>query len=168
MLKSAKLTAEWEHRLGEIERGKLTDSEFMKDIADMTVKLVSEHSAPVEEYKTLFAAAVPENNSVTKGDGNIGGCPRCESGVTESAKGFFCSNRMCKFVLWKDNRFFSAKKKTITKTIAAALLKEGRIFMPGLYSSKTGKTYDATIVMEDTGDKYVNFKLDFQKGSDSK
>ena len=161
MLKSAKLTAEWEHRLGEIEQGKLSDSEFMDGIAHMTRSLVSEHSQPIEEYRTLFVRAAPENNSVTKGDGNIGGCPRCTSSVIEKHKGFFCSNSACTFALWKDNRFFSAKKKTITKTIAAALLKEGRIFMPRLYSSKTGKTYDATIVMEDTGDKYVNFKLDF-------
>ena len=167
MLKSAKLTAEWEHRLGEIERGKLTDSEFMKDIADMTVKLVSEHSAPVEEYKTLFAAAVPENNSVTKGDGNIGGCPRCESGVTESAKGFFCSDRICRFALWKDNRFFSAKGKKLDKKTAAALLREGRVFFSDLRSEKTGKTYAAAILLEDTGEK-VNFKLDFEKGRDRK
>jgi len=153
-VKSAKLTAEWEHRLGEIERGTLSDSVFMEDIAEMTRSIVRDHSEPIDEYKALFATAVPEGKS-------IGDCPRCTSAVIESQKGFFCSNRACAFAFWKDNRFFATKKKTITKTIATALLKEGRIFMSGLHSSKTGKTYDATIVLDDTGDKYVNFKLEF-------
>ena len=79
----------------------------------------------------------------------------------EGKKGFFCGNRECSFALWKDNRFFSSKKKSITKSVAAALLKEGRISMSGLYSEKTGRTYDAEVILDDTGGKYVNFKLEF-------
>lgn len=82
--------------------------------------------------------------------------------MTESKKGFFCSGRDCRFALWRDNKFFAAKKKEITKPIAAALLTEGRVFIKGLYSEKTGKTYDATVVVEDTG-RYANFKLDFER-----
>lgn len=37
----------------------------------------------------------------------------------------------------------------------------GCISISGLYSEKTGKTYDAVVVLDDTGDKYVNFKLEF-------
>ena len=46
-----------------------------------------------------------------------------------------------------------------------ALLKEGCTHVTDLYSEKTGKTYDATVVLEDDG-KYANFKLAFdrQKG----
>lgn len=154
VIKSPKLTAEWEHQLSDIERGVLSDSVFMQDIADMTRKLVSEHSSPDEKYKPLFGA-------VSQGK-SIGKCPRCGSDVTENPKGFCCSDRGCDFALWKDNRFFSAKKKTITKSIAAALLKEGRIFISGLYSEKTNKTYDATVVIDDSGGKYVNFKLEFE------
>ena len=40
-------------------------------------------------------------------------------------------------------------------------MKEGRVSMSGLYSEKTGKTYDAVVLLDDTGDKYVNFKLEF-------
>ena len=65
------------------------------------------------------------------------------------------------FALWKDNRFFSDKKKTLTKATVVQLLKHGKVKMKGLYSSKTGKTYDAVVVMEDTGGKYVNFRLEF-------
>jgi len=82
--------------------------------------------------------------------------------VTESRKGFFCSGSGCKFALWRDNKFFTDKKKEITKTIAAALLTDGRVFVKELYSEKTGKTYDATVVLEDTG-QYANFKLDFDR-----
>ena len=91
----------------------------------------------------------------------MGVCPRCGAPVYEGKKGFFCDNRECSFALWKDNRFFSSKKKSITKSVAAALLKEGRISMSGLYSEKTGKTYDAEVILDDTGGKYVNFKLEF-------
>lgn len=79
----------------------------------------------------------------------------------EGKKGFFCDNRDCSFALWKDNKFFSSKKKTITKSVAAALLKEGRVFISGLYSEKTGRNYDAEVILDDTGGKYVNFKLEF-------
>lgn len=156
-LKSAKLTADWEHRLSEIERGTLSDAEFMEDIAGMTRSLVAEHSAPDERYTSLFASAAQGKE--------IGKCPRCSCAVVERPKGFICSNRGCGFALWKDNRFFATKKKTLTKQTAVALLKEGRIFMSDLYSEKTGKTYDATIVLDDSGGKYVNFKLDFERSN---
>ena len=91
----------------------------------------------------------------------VGACPRCGGTVYEDKKGFFCDNRDCAFALWKDNKFFSGKKKSITKSVAAALLKEGRVSMSGLYSEKTGKTYDAVVLLDDTGGKYVNFKLEF-------
>jgi len=154
-VKSPALTAEWENMLKQIERDEISDSRFMADIAAMTQGLVTEHSAPLEQYKNLFASA-------SQGE-TVGVCPRCGSSVRESAKGFFCESRSCGFALWKNNRFFTAKKKTLTKGIATALLKDGRAGMTGLYSEKTGKTYNATIVLDDTGGKYVNFKLDFGK-----
>ena len=80
----------------------------------------------------------------------------CESSSYDESK-----DESCAFALWKENRFFSSKKKTITKTVAAALLKDGRVSMSGLFSEKTGKTYDAVVVLDDTGEKYVNFKLEF-------
>ena len=67
----------------------------------------------------------------------------------------------CTIYILAPNKFFTGKKKTLTKTVAAALLKEGRVSMSGLYSEKTGRTYDAVVVLDDTGGKYVNFKLEF-------
>lgn len=154
-IKSPLLTAEWESRLKQVEHGEISAESFMDGIAAMNRELIQAHTAPEEQFTGLFAKAGEKNREA------VGVCPRCGASVYEGQKGFFCENRDCAFALWKDNRFFSAKKKSITKTVAAALLKEGHISMSGLYSEKTGKTYDAVVVLDDTGGKYVNFKLEF-------
>ena len=154
-IKSPTLTAEWESMLKQVERGELAAGSFMEQIADMSRTLVKEHTAPEERFVGLFPDAKKNKREA------VGTCPRCGASVYEGKKGFFCDNQDCAFVLWKDNKFFSGKKKSITKSVAAALLKEGRVSMSGLYSEKTGKTYDAMVLLDDTGGKYVNFKLEF-------
>ena len=154
-IKSPILTAEWESMLKQVEHGELSATSFMDQIADMSRTLVKEHTAPEERFADLFPSSKGTVHEA------VGVCPRCGAPVYEGKKGFFCGNRECSFALWKDNRFFSSKKKSITKSVAAALLKEGRISMSGLYSEKTGRTYDAEVILDDTGGKYVNFKLEF-------
>ena len=154
-IKSPILTAEWESMLKQVEHGELSAISFMDQIADMSRTLVKEHTAPEKRFANLFPSSRKTAHEA------VGVCPRCGAPVYEGKKGFFCDNRECSFALWKDNRFFSSKKKSITKSVAAALLKEGRISMSGLYSEKTGKTYDAEVILDDTGGKYVNFKLEF-------
>ena len=154
-IKSPILTAEWESMLKQVEHGELSATSFMDQIADMSRTLVKEHTAPEKCFADLFPSSRETAHEA------VGLCPRCGAPVYEGKKGFFCDNRECSFALWKDNRFFSSKKKSITKSVAAALLKEGRISMSGLYSEKTGKTYDAEVILDDTGGKYVNFKLEF-------
>ena len=154
-IKSPILTAEWESMLKQVEHGELSATSFMDQIADMSRTLVKEHTAPEERFADLFPSSKGTVHEA------VGVCPRCGAPVYEGKKSFFCDNRECSFALWKDNRFFSSKKKSITKSVAAALLKEGRISMSGLYSEKTGKTYDAEVILDDTGGKYVNFKLEF-------
>ena len=149
-LQSPLLTAEWEQKLKQIEKGELESTLFLEEIMEMIRGLV-QSSHPVPESSVLFAEE-------TK---SIGVCPRCGNMVVERPKGFLCSNRACRFALWRQNPFFAAKKKELTAAIASALLKEGRAFVKGLYSPKTGKTYDATIVLDDSGGQYVNFKLEF-------
>lgn len=149
-LQSPLLTAEWEQKLKQIERGEIEPGAFMEEITDMVRSLVR-HECPVPESSVLFAEE-------TK---SIGVCPRCGNMVVERTKGFLCSNRACRFALWRQNPFFAAKKKELTAAIASTLLKEERVFVKGLYSPKTGKTYDATIVLDDSGGQYVNFKLEF-------
>ena len=152
-LQSPLLTAEWEYRLQQVERGELSPDEFMTGIADMLTELV-------KTYKAISGAEVlfPSGREV------IGKCPRCGSDVTESKKGFFCEKNDCRFGLWRDNKFFAAKRAALTKKVAAALLADGRVKLTGLYSEKTGGTYDATAVLEDTGES-VRFRLEFDKGA---
>ena len=116
-IKSPTLTAEWESMLKQVERGELAAESFMEQIADMSRTLVKEHTAPEERFTGLLPDA---KNS---GREAVGTCPRCGGTVYEGKKGFFCDNRDCSFALWKDNKFFSGKKKSITKSVAAALLK---------------------------------------------
>lgn len=154
-IKSPMLTAEWESMLKQVERGEVPAKDFMDGIADMSRALVKAHTAPEECFAGLFPDAKKNGREA------VGTCPRCGGTVYEGKKGFFCDNQSCSFALWKDNKFFSGKKKSITKSVAAALLKEGRVSMSGLYSEKTGRNYDAVVLLDDTGGKYVNFKLEF-------
>lgn len=156
-LQSPLLTAEWEQKLKQIEKGELEPTLFLQEITEMVRGLV-QSCHPVPESSVLFAEE-------TK---SIGVCPRCGSMVVERFKGFLCSNRNCRFALWRQNPFFAAKKKELTAAIASTLLKEGRVFVKGLYSPKTGKTYDATIVLDDSGGQYVNFKLEFPQKKSNK
>ena len=151
-LQSPLLTAEWEHRLGEVERGTLDPEDFMDGIASLVTELVGTYQ-PVSGWEVLF----PSNKE------RIGTCPRCGSAVIESKKGFFCESPNCRFVLWKDSKFFSAKKKALTKSVAASLLKDGQVKLKGCWSEKTGKTYDATVILEDDGER-ANYKLVFNNG----
>ena len=149
-LQSPLLTAEWEQKLKQIEKGELESTLFLEEIMEMIRGLV-QSSHPVPESSVLFAEE-------TK---SIGVCPRCGNMVVERPKGFLCSNRDCRFALWRQNPFFASKKKELTAAIATTLLKEERVFVKGLYSPKTGKTYDAAIVLDDSGGQYVNLKLEF-------
>ena len=151
-LQSPLLTADWEYRLGQVERGELSPEDFMEGIAAMVKELVNTYQ-PVPGADVLF----PSDREA------VGPCPRCGGAVGENKKGFFCENRECRFVLWKDSKFFTAKKKALTKTIAAALLNKGRVKLTGCFSEKTGKTYDATVVLEDDGAR-ANYKLVFDHG----
>ena len=148
-LQSPLLTAEWEYRLGEIERGELSPEEFLSGIYAMLRELAATYQV-IKGTEYLFS---PPREAV-------GRCPRCGGEVTESQKGFFCQSETCRFAIWKDSKWWIAKKKQPTKAIVAALLKDGRARLTGCYSEKTGKTYDADVLLEDTGE-YVNFKLDF-------
>ncbi|WP_395548426.1 MULTISPECIES: hypothetical protein [unclassified Lacrimispora] len=129
-----------------------TKTAFLQGICDMIESLVQAYEV-IKGADVLFPSKVE----------SIGICPRCGSNVAENKKGFCCSDKSCGFALWKENKFFTSKKKTLTKAVATELLKNGRIKLTGCYSEKTGKTYDALIILDDTGGKYVNFKMEFVK-----
>ena len=152
-LTSPMLTAEWEQRLTSIARGEANPGEFLNGICAMVKDTVSTYSHISEEGQKLFAP----NKEV------IGTCPRCGKPVYEGKSNFACSDRSCSFVLWKNDRFWTSRKKELTKKMAADLLKKGHTAVKGMWSEKKGDTYDATVVMEDTGGKFINFKLEFPK-----
>ena len=150
-LQSPLLTAEWEYRLGEIERGELAPEDFMDGICAMLKELVGTYQV-IKGSEYLFT---PPREVVGK-------CPRCGGEIAEMQKGFFCQEKSCKFAIWKNSKWWAAKRKQPTKAIVTALLKDGRAHVTGLYSDKTGKTYDAFIVLEDDGAR-SSYKLDFTK-----
>ena len=152
-LTSPMLTAEWEQKLTEIAKGSADPAAFMDGICAMVKDTVSTYSHISEEGQKLFA---PEKEV-------IGTCPRCGKPVYEGKSNFACSDRSCSFVLWKNDRFWTSRNKELTKKMAADLLKKGKTAVKGMWSEKKGNTYDATVVMEDTGGKFINFKLEFPK-----
>ena len=149
-LTSPQLTAEWESRLTEIAKGQADPDEFMAGIEAMTRELVKTYSCISEDKQKLFQAERVA----------IGTCPRCGEAVYEGRKNYYCGNRACQFVMWKNDRFFEERRKAFTPKIAAALLKDGKAKVKGLYSMKTGKTYDGTVLLADTGGKYVNYRVE--------
>ena len=149
-LTSPALTAEWETRLTEIAKGNADADEFMAEIETQVRQLVKTYSCISADKQNLF-----QSERVI-----IGKCPRCGENVYEGKKNFYCGNRGCQFVMWKNDRFFEQRKKAFTPKIAAALLKNGKAKVKGLYSEKTGKTYDATVLLADTGGKYVNYRVE--------
>ena len=152
-IKTPALTADWENSLAQIAKGERSPDDFMRSIEKMTRTLVSENPGHVEQYIGLFKT--PREV--------IGECPRCGNSVFESKKNFHCEKRECQFVMWKSDRFFTGRKKELTKPIAAELLKTGKAKVKGLFSEKTGKNYDAVILLADTGGKYVNYRFDINK-----
>ena len=149
-LTSPALTAEWENRLTEIAKGNADPDEFMAEIEAQVRQLIKTYSCISADKQNLF-----QSERVI-----IGKCPRCGENVYEGKKNFYCGNRGCQFVMWKNDRFFEQRKKAFTPKIAAALLKNGKAKVKGLYSEKTGKTYDATVLLADTGGKYVNYRVE--------
>lgn len=156
-IQSPSMTAEWEHQLKEIERGEASPEAFLCEISAMLKDLTSHYEA-VKDAAVLF----PSKKE------SLGKCPRCGGSVVELKKGFVCENRDCGFAIWKESKFFTAKKKKPTAAFVTELLASGRARLSGCYSEKSGKTYDAVVVLDDDGGKYVNFKLEFASGGKSK
>lgn len=150
---SPTMTAEWENTLMQIERGNADADKFLSGIVGMTSDLV-------KAYPFLSEA---EANRFDTGRESIGKCPRCGSPVYVGKGNYYCSNKECSFCMWEDNKFFTSKKKKLTKKIAAELLDKGWCRVTGLYTPKRPQLYDAVIRLDDAGGKYVSFKMEFDR-----
>ena len=93
----------------------------------------------------------------------IGVCPNCGKSVVEREKGWFCENRECRFVLWKDNAFFKRLGKRLDAHVADKLLRDGRVRLKDCKSAK-GKTYNATVLLSCEADGRSKFSLEFEGG----
>ena len=153
VLTSPQLTADWENNLTQIAKGNADPDSFMTGIETMTRELVSTCPFLSDKEKERFKEEKPV----------IGKCPRCGANIYEGRKNYYCANRDCAFTMWKNDRFFEERKVTFSPKIAAALLKDGKAKVKKLYSPKTGKTYDGTILLADTGGKYVNYRIAIQR-----
>ena len=151
-LTSPLLTAEWENELSRIAKGEADADSFMKKIEALTKELIK--NADAEKVK---AELFKQEKTV------IGLCPRCQNPVYEGKKNYYCSNRDCNFSMWKNDRFFEDRKITFTPKIASALLKDKKVKVKNIYSHKTGKTYDGNVVLCDTKDKYVNYRIEIER-----
>ena len=124
----------------------------MNEIEGMITELVRTYKI-IEDAEVLMHPVLEE----------IGTCPCCGRHIVERQKGYSCENRQCNFVLWKQNRFFEALGKKMTKPIAVKLLSDGKVALKGCKSKKTGKTYDAVVLLEDDGQR-TGYKLVFDNG----
>ncbi len=153
-LQSPLLTAAWEQRLKRIERGEEDASAFLTDIRRMLADLVRT-AKPVPGAHALFPEKV----------GTVGICPHCGMTVFETPKGFYCNNKQCRFAVWKDNRFLVNKGIRPNAQLMKKLLADGQVFMKELYSARTGKHYEATLVMLCFENGAAGFRLEFDSNS---
>ena len=151
-LRSPLLTAEWENRLKQIERGELDAETFLADIEHMVSGLVTDY-APVAEASVLF----PTGRTV------VGKCPRCGGVVSEAKNGYFCEGLDCKFGLWRDNKFLAAKRISLTRPLATELLEKGRVHLDEIYSQRMDKYYPGDLILHDNGER-ATYYLSFRGG----
>lgn len=151
-LKSAVMTAEWENQLLMMEKGEITDTQFMGEITSLVRKILEVCREIPEEERRRFQTAREV----------IGKCPVCGCDVFEGKQNFYCSNRQCDFALWKENRFLGSMEKNLDKKMARELLDKACTHVKGLYSKKKDMKFDADLLLT-LEDGKPRFHLEFPK-----
>ncbi len=151
-IQSASMTADWEEKLLRIERQDYEADAFLQEIEEMITLLV-------KNYKVVKGADVFMSKNAV-----VGKCPHCGSEVVERQKGWFCGNRECRFILWKDNGYFNQIGKKLTPHIVDELLRDGRTKLKDCKSKRTGKNYDATVLLFTEADGRAKFHMEFKNG----
>ena len=151
-LKSAVMTAEWENQLLMMEKGQITDTQFMGEITSLVRKILEVCREIPEEERRRFQTAREV----------IGKCPVCGCDVFEGKQNFYCSNRQCDFALWKENRFLGSMEKNLDKKMARELLDKACTHVKGLYSKKKDMKFDADLLLT-LEDGKPRFHLEFPK-----
>lgn len=151
-LKSAVMTAEWENQLLMMEKGEITDTQFMGEITSLVRKILEVCREIPEEERRRFQT----EREV------IGKCPVCGCDIFEGKQNFYCSNRRCDFALWKENRFLGSMEKNLDKKMARELLAKACTHVKGLYSKKKDMKFDADLLLT-LEDGKPRFHLEFPK-----
>lgn len=151
-LKSAAMTAEWENQLLMMEKGQITDAQFMGEIISLVGKILEVCRDIPEEERKRFQTEKEV----------IGKCPVCGSDIFEGKQNFYCSNRQCDFALWKENRFLGSMEKNLDKKMAKELLAKACTHVKGLYSRKKDMKFDADLLLT-LEDGKPRFHLEFPK-----
>ncbi len=156
-IQSPSMTADWEEKLLLIEKQEYVAEKFMEEIKDVITDLIDTYQVR-KDAEVLMS---PKANS-------IGVCPVCGNAVEEKQKGFFCSNRQCKFALWKNNRYFESIGKTLTPAVVEKLLSKGKVKLKGCKSKRTGNSFDAIVSISISDDCKTQFTMEFENGGKKK
>lgn len=150
-LRSPLMTANWENTLARIAKGNENPADFMNEINQLIENLTARYHGISDDEKKKFA----EDRE------SIGTCPVCRNSIFESSKSYYCSNKECRFALWKNDRFFESQGKKMDTGTAKKLLKNGKVYIKDLHSQRTGKMYAATVHLVVSEDGTAKFNLQF-------
>jgi DNA topoisomerase-3 len=140
---SPELTAEWEHKLAQMEHGALARAAFMREIVEMTKHIVGQ-------------AKAHENDTIDVDFGTLAArCPKCGGEIHEKYKKFQCQS--CDFGFWK---IMAGRQLELAE--ADALLRDRTVGPLEGFRSKLGRPFAAALKVNDANE--VTF--DFGDGTD--
>ena len=142
-VKSPEMTGEWEFKLSQVEKGKLTPIEFRDGIVNY-VKELFEHLR--QKYGSQF-----ERETVT----DAIPCPKCSSPLEIAPWGYVCKNEECGF-----KAGHTIAGRTLSHAEMATLLKTGKSDLLSGFKSKKGTTFSATLTLGDDGNIGFEFSDD--------
>lgn len=148
-IKSAKLTASWENRLYDVEKGKEDSKRFVSDIEDLTREWCK---TILSEMKTNLSS----ESGVSNPTESKLKCPLCGSPVKKVPWGYGCSGYKsgCKFSIGQT----LCGKKLTDKQIETLIEKKETREIKGFVSKKTGKEFSAKLMLSDDGK--VSFRFE--------
>ena len=132
VVKSSKLTADWENALTLVAKGEMEREDFMADIETMVSDLIHTYHEVSDEQKKMFA----QEQKV------LGKCPNCGGEVVKGKYGAFCKNKCGMNVSWIMGVALSDEQ-------VESLLAGKKTLLKGI-TSKAGKKYDAYIIPSGT------------------
>ena len=132
VVKSPKLTADWENALTLVAKGEMEREDFMADIEAMVSDLIHTYHEVSDEQKKMFA----QEQKV------LGKCPNCGGDVVKGKYGAFCKNKCGMNV----SRIMGV---VLSDEQVESLLDGKKTLLKGL-TSKAGKKYDAYIIPSGT------------------